>query len=48
MIIRMLVVLATPFVIAASSLAAQTDEQIEAQPIVTLQPGETAVERRDG
>ena len=43
MIIRMLVVLATPFVVAASSLAAQTAEQIEAQPIVKLQPGETAV-----
>ena len=40
---RVLVVLATLFVVAASSLAAQTTEQIEAQPIVKLQPGETPV-----
>ena len=38
-----LLALALPFVVVASPLAAQSPAQIEAQPIVKLQPGETPV-----
>ena len=38
-----LLALALPFGVVASPLAAQSPAQIEAQPIVKLQPGETPV-----
>ncbi len=41
--VRTLLAVALPFVVVASPLAAQSPAQIEAQPIVKLQPGETPV-----